>query len=436
MQRVLVLSQNKQCLMPCHPARARALLKHQRARIFRANPFTIILIDRIEGVTQHAELKLDPGSKTTGVAYVVDCQQGRSVFFAAHLSHRGEEIKQSLAQGRAIRRARRARKTRYRQPRFNNRTRTAGWLPPSLISRVNNIAHFVKKVQQLVPIAEIAVETVRFDSHKLTHPEVTGILYQQGTLQGFEVREYLLEKWQRRCAYCDASQTALEVEHIVPRAMGGTNRVSNLTLACHTCNQRKGAQPIADFLKSKPQRLKAILAQTKTPLKDAAAVNATRYRIGEELKKLRLPITFWTGGRTKFNRTQQKYPKDHWIDAACVGEKGQCVFIPSTLRPLIVKACGRGSRQMCRVDRFGFPRTRSKQKKVIFGFKTGDLVKVIVTQGKKAGTYLGRVAVRASGNFNVKTHAGTVQGINYRYCRLVQSSDGYHYLGAGVSSSC
>ncbi len=90
---------------------------------------------------------------------------------------------------------------------------------------------------------------------------------------------------------------------------------------------------------------------------------------------------------------------------------------------------------MCRVDRFGFPRTRSKQKKVVFGFKSGDLVKAIVTQGKKMGAYLGRLAVRASGNFNVKTHTGIVQGINYRYCRLVQSSDGYHYIGGGVSSS-
>ncbi len=327
MQRVLVLSQNKQALMPCHPARARALLKEQRARVFRANPFTIILIDRVEGVTQHAELNVDPGSKTTGIAYVVNCQNGRKVFFAAHLFHRGEEIKQSLAQRRAIRRSRRARKTRYRQDRFNNRTKPRGWLPPSLISRVENVTGFVKKIQRWMPIAEMAVETVRFDTHKLTHPEVTGVLYQQGTLQGFEVREYLLEKWQRRCAYCDASQIPLEIEHIVPRAMGGTNRISNLTLACHRCNQQKGAQAITDFLKLQPQRCQAILAQTQTSLKDAAAVNATRYRIGDELKKRGHPVSFWTGGLTKFNRTQQQYPKDHWIDAACVGEKGQCVFI-------------------------------------------------------------------------------------------------------------
>lgn len=312
MQRVLVLSYNLQPLMPCHPAKARMLLKRKRARVLRANPFTILLIEENQGVTQHAELNLDPGSKTTGIAYVVDCQNGRKVFFAAHLSHRGEDIKQALAQRRAIRRSRRARKTRYRQPRFNNRTRKSGWLP----------------------------------------------------------------------------------------------------------------------------RLQRVLAQTKAPLKDAAAINAIRYRIGDELKKLGKPITFWTGGRTKYNRTLQNYPKTHWIDAACVGEKGEHVIIPSTLHPLLIQACGRGSRQMCRVDRFGFPRTSSKQKKVIFGFKTGDLVNAYVTKGKKMGTYRGRVAVRASGNFNVKTPVGTVQGINHRYCHLVQSADGYHYLRGSASSLC
>jgi len=436
MQRAFVLTQNKRALMPCHPARARRLLEHKRARVFRAHPFTIILIDRAEGETQHAELNIDPGSKTTGMAYVVDCQKGRKVFFAAHLAHRGQEIKDALEKRRAIRRGRRSRKTRYREARFDNRTRASGWLPPSLTSRVDNVVNFTKKMQRWAPIAAIAVETVRFDTHKMSNPEVSGIGYQQGTLQGYEVREYLLEKWKRRCAYCEAQHIPLQVEHIVPRALGGTNRVSNLTLACQPCNQKKGAQPIEAFLKKKAQRLKTILAQTKVSLKDAAAVNAARYRIGDELQKLALPVTFWSGGRTKFNRTQQQYNKDHWIDAACVGEKGERVFILKTIRPLIIKACGRGSRQMCRVDKYGFPRTRSKQKKIVFGFKTGDLVRALVTQGKKIGTYVGRVAVRATGNFNIKTHLSTVQGIHHKYCRLVQSADGYTYFGGGVSPSC
>ena len=89
---------------------------------------------------------------------------------------------------------------------------------------------------------------------------------------------------------------------------------------------------------------------------------------------------------------------------------------------------------MCRVNHFGFPRTRSKEKKVIFGFKTGDCVKAKVTCGKQVGTYYGRVAVRASGNFNIKTDTGTIQDIHHNCCNLVQKADGYHYLGGSASS--
>jgi 5-methylcytosine-specific restriction endonuclease McrA len=80
------------------------------------------------------------------------------------------------------------------------------------------------------------------------NPEISGAEYQQGQLQGYEVREYLLEKWGRKCAYCGAEYTPLQVEHIQPKARGGSNRISNLTLACQPCNQRKGAMPVEQFL--------------------------------------------------------------------------------------------------------------------------------------------------------------------------------------------
>ena len=95
--------------------------------------------------------------------------------------------------------------------------------------------------------------------------------------------------------------------------------------------------------------------------------------------------------------------------------------------PLNIKAMGRGSRQMCRMDKYGFPRTAAKSTMSINGFKTGDLVKAIVTNGKKQGTYTGRVAVRASGSFNITTKKETIQGISYCDCRLLQQKDGYQY---------
>lgn len=94
---------------------------------------------------------------------------------------------------------------------------------------------------------------------------------------------------------------------------------------------------------------------------------------------------------------------------------------------LVIKATGRGSYQRTRLDAFGFPRGYLTREKRINGFQTGDRVKVIVTKGKKIGYYIGRVAVRASGNFNIQTAQGAIQGISHRYCKVIQRADGYGY---------
>lgn len=427
MQRVFVLDKNKSPLMPCHAARARSLLKHGKAKVFRMYPFTIILIEREEGEVQEVELKIDPGSKVTGVTLVADFQHGKQAIWAANLEHKGHKIKEGMDSRKALRRSRRSRKTRYRQSRFENRRRRAGWLPPSLRSRVDNVFNLAQKLKKTSPITAVAIETVRFDTQKMEYPEISGTEYQQGELLGYEVREYLLEKWGRACVYCKKSGIPLEVEHIVPKSKGGSNRVSNLTIACSPCNLKKGNHSLEEFVKNK-SLVEKIRSTVKMPLKDAAAVNTTRYAIGSALKQLDLPTSFWSGGRTKFNRCKQAYPKDHWIDAACVGESGVKVIIPSRLKPLTISACGHGSRQMCRMDRYGFPRTSAKSTKKVMGFETGDIVKANVTKGNKQGYYLGRVAVRSTGNFNIKTALETVQGINYRYCRTVHSADGYSYV--------
>jgi hypothetical protein len=288
---------------------------------------------------------------------------------------------------------------------------------------VDNVFNWSRKLVGLVPVTSIVVETVRFDTHKLLNPEVSGVMYQQGQLQGYEVRQYLLEKWDRRCVYCDAENVPLEVEHIFPKSRGGSDRISNLTLSCHQCNREKSNRDVREFLVDKPDKLRAILAQARQPLRDAAAINSIRYAIGDQLKTLDLPVSFWSGGRTKHNRARQGYEKAHWIDAACVGETGEQVHIPAQLKPLGIKAMGRGSRQMCRMDRYGFPRSRPKSVKRVHGFQTGDMVKAIVPKGKKTGTHIGRLAVKASGSFRV----GQVDGINWKYCHQLQRMDGYGY---------
>jgi 5-methylcytosine-specific restriction endonuclease McrA len=374
---------------------------------------------------QPLRLKLDPGSKVTGIVLVRETDNGVTVLNLFDLIHRGRQISEALTARASMRRARRGRNTRYREPRFLNRRRPEGWLAPSLQHRVDTTTAWVKRICRWAPVTALSSELVRFDTQAMENPEISGVTYQQGTLTGYELREYLLEKWGRKCMYCDKDGVALQVEHIHARASGGTNRPSNLGIACPPCNQKKAAREIKEFLKKDPARLARILAQAKRPLKDAAAVNATRWALFSSLKATGLPVEAASGGRTKFNRIRLNVPKTHALDAVCVG------FVESVnswCRPtLAVKATGRGSYQRTRLDKYGFPRGYLSRQKSSKGFQTGDMVRATVTSGKKVGSYAGRVAVRASGFFNIQMGKEVVQGIGYRYCTMLQRADGYGY---------
>ncbi|MCB9639226.1 MAG: RRXRR domain-containing protein [Myxococcales bacterium] len=426
--RVFILDHNKQPLMPCRPARARQLLKQRKAAVWRRFPFTLTLLQPTTSYKQPLRLKVDPGSRTTGIAIVATYNRGQVCVFAAELQHRGLRVKEALQKRRGVRRSRRSRHTRYRKPRFQNRTRKKGWLAPSLESRVQNVLQWAKRLQRWTPLTDWSVESVRFDTQRLENPEIAGIEYQQGTLFGYEAREYLLEKWGRKCFYCKVEGVPLQVEHITPRSKGGTDRISNLTLACAKCNQKKDNQDVKDFLAEQPEKYKALLAKAKAPLKDVAAVNSTRLALLEKRKDFELPIEVGSGGQTKWNRARQGYAKTHWLDAVCVGKSGEEVWVSPQQEVLEIRAMGRGSRQMCKMDRFGFPRTKPKvRSKQVFGFQTGDMVEAVVTRGKKAGRYVGRVAVRSTGSFNIKTSEDTTQGISHKHCRILQKTDGYAY---------
>ena len=267
-----------------------------------------------------------------------------------------------------------------------------------------------------MPLCRIEIERVRFDTQLLQNPTMVGLDYQQGTLAGREVRTYLLDKWARRCAYCGATDQALEVEPIVPKSRGGSDRISNLCLACHPCNQAKGNQAAAEF--GHP----AVQAQAKQPLADAAAMNAIRSTLLERLRAFGLPVNGWSGGRTRWNRDRFGLPKTHALDALCVGDLAGVQT--GCGRTLLIEAVGRGQYQRTNVDAAGFPRGYRMRHKRVHGFQTGDLVRANVPAPlTAAGSHVGTIAVRASGSFRV----GTVDGIGWRSCRLVQRADGYKY---------
>ena len=426
---VFVLDRRKRPLMPTTQRRARKLLKQGRAVVHRRFPFTIRIKDRTvaESQVEGLVLGIDPGSRHTGLALSrhsesIDTTTGevtqvRTGVWLGELIHRGLAIKKDMVARASLRRGRRSRNLRYRAPRFNNRTRPDGWLPPSLQHRVDTTASWVDRLRRWAPVGGIEFEATRFDTRLMHDPGV--IDYTVSERGSFEVREYLLEKYQRACVYCDATQTVLNIDHVVPRARGGSDRTSNLVTSCIPCNELKSAQSVEEFLDHDPARLDRIKRGLKAPLRDAAATQSVRNATLRRLRASGLPVGESTGGNTKYNRTRLGVPKDHALDALVLGEVTEVAGWPTTTH--VIDCTGRGGYQRTLTDRYGFPRGHKSRRKQHFGFATGDLVRANVPTGKKAGTHTGRVAVRATGSFKV----GTVDGINHKHITLTQRGDGY-----------
>ena len=295
---IYVLNMRGQPLMPTTQRTGKKLLHEGKAHVVQRCPFTIQLNYATGETRQPIKLGVDIGYTKLGFSAKTD----KLEVISGTMNLR-TDVSNKLKERRRYRRTRRGR-LGYRPPRFNNRTRPEGWLTPSIQHRHDSHIRLVEKLGTLLPIPFKRVEVANFDVHKMQHPEITGVAYQQGTLQGYEVKEYLLDKWGRTCAYCGKKDVPLEVEHIVPKSRGGTNRVSNLTLSCRKCNLKKGDKTAEEFGYPHLQQ------QAKKSLKAPTCLNNIRWRI---VAQLAAEHTY--GYVTKYERNKLGLEKSHVNDA-------------------------------------------------------------------------------------------------------------------------
>ena len=290
-------------LMPCSEAKARHLLKQHRARRVRNTPFTIRLKSVVDGHVQPVSLGVDPGYRHIGLSATTDDR----VLFEAVAECR-TDIPKLMEKRRSLRRSRRNRKTRYREPRFYNRVHSKhhGWLAPSVEQHIGYHIHLIDFVCRLLPISNITVEEAKFDMHKIQNPDVEGVGYQHGPQYGFEnVKEYVRCRDGYKCRKC-GSKTHLEVHHIVQRKDGGSNRPDNLVTLCHECH---AALHRGEFTLQKP----------RDGYKASAFMNKMRDKLVERLKaKYGNMIQTTFGYLTRIERTTAGLPKDHNTDARVV----------------------------------------------------------------------------------------------------------------------
>jgi 5-methylcytosine-specific restriction endonuclease McrA len=286
--------------MPTTPQKARKLIKNEKAKVILRIPFVIQLKYATGEIKQDLPLGIDPGYDFVGFSANTEKKE----LISGKLKLR-KDVSKKITQKRQYRRTRRNRLW-YRKPRFNNRisTKKKGWFAPSIRHKLEAIKKLIEKIKQILPITRVIIEVATFDPHKMKKPEVTGVEYQQGELQGYEVREYLLEKWKRKCAYCKKTGLKLEIEHIIPKSRGGSNRVDNLTISCRKCNVKKGNKTAEEFDYPKIGKL------AKQFLKATPFMNVVRTH---SVKDLQCDITY--GYITKHDRIKLGLEKTHFNDA-------------------------------------------------------------------------------------------------------------------------
>lgn len=309
---VYVLSYTRQALMPTeNHAKVRILLNTRKARVIKRCPFTIQLLYKSTTYTQDITLGVDAGSKHIGLSATTD----KKVLFESDVTIRNDIMK-LLSARRELRRSRRNRKTRYREPRFLNRTHSKkqGWLAPSVNQKVDSHLMVVSKVCRMLPITKIVVETASFDIQKIKNSDISGADYQQGEQLGFwNVREYVLFRDNHECQCCHgkSQDQNLNVHHIESRQIGG-DAPNNLITLCETCH--------TGYHKGKIKLPKEIHRGMR--FRDAAFMGIMRWAFYNKLKKLyasqNILILMTYGYVTKNTRIKHDLPKEHFIDARCI----------------------------------------------------------------------------------------------------------------------
>lgn len=397
--RVPVLNMRGEPLMPTTPRKTRVLLKRGKAKVIHKTPFTIQLTYTTGESKQDVTLGIDPGYSNIGYSAITKDKE----LLAGEVTLR-PDIKKLLEKRASYRRTRRCRLW-HREPRFNNRGRDDGWFAPSIQHKFDSHIKLIERLKSILPITRIVVEVASFDSQKMQSPEISGIEYQQGVLQGYEVREYLLEKWRRKCAYCGKTGIPLEIEHIVPKSRGGSNRVSNLAIACHTCNQAKGNQTAGEF--GYPN----IQVKAKKTLKATAFMNIIRKKL---VAILACNTTY--GYITKHDRIKLGIEKSHTNDAfviACGTDQERAVYTH------ISKQVRRQNRSLYKANLLKGGRLKRNTVKEVKGFRRFDKVKY---DNKESFIH----GLRSSGYFDVRSITGEKIGasVNSKKLTIVEHARG------------
>lgn len=366
---VYVINKHGQPVMPCRPRMARVLLQKHKAAVVKQVPFTIRLLYGSSGYKQPVSLGMDAGSRHIGIAVTTE----KKVLYAEELSPRNDVVK-LLSVRRQRRRARRSRKTRYRQARFDNRVRSKhkGWLAPSVEVKIQEHISAVLRIQKMLPVSEIHVETAEFDTQRLKaleegRPVPVGTDYQKGEMYDqYNVRQYVLFRDGYRCQCCGkyGDGVKLHVHHKESRQTGG-NAPNNLITLCEDCHKALHAGTV---------QLPDGRAKRGKSYRDAAFMGIMRKTMVSQLRDIvDIPVTETYGYITKYYRELYHIEKSHINDAIMISRNFKAEPDDTYYAS---KAVRHHNRQLHKNTILkGGVRKRNQTPHVVKGFRLFDLVR-------------------------------------------------------------
>ena len=313
---VYVISIDGKALMPTSNAKARILLKQNKAIVKELNPFTIQLTYKTQTeYTQEITLGVDSGYNNVGFSAITNNKE--LIVGELKLLQGMKERLLEKARYRKIRRSR----LRYRKPRWNNRTKSKpkGWLAPSLQHKLDSHIKFIDSLYKILPITKCTIEVANFDIQKMNNENISGVGYQQGDMLGFwNLREYILHRDGHKCQNPNCKnkdkEQILEVHHIKYKSLGGVDNKNNLITLCNKChvpaNHKKGKFLYDWCMEGKKVR----------GFKDATFMSMIRWYLINQLKENHSNIYSTYGYITKNHRIENKIDKTHYNDAFCIAK--------------------------------------------------------------------------------------------------------------------
>jgi hypothetical protein len=372
--------------MPCSPRKTRILLKEGRAKAIKNHPLVIQLTQATGEQIQKCSLGIDSGAKNVGFSVITDKKEivtGELIL--------DQKTSERLTEKRMYRRNRRN-KLWYRKPRFNNRKKSDGWLPPSIQRKFNTHISLINKLKKLLPIKMVTVEVGNFDIQKINNPEIEGSGYQQGDMFGYQnMRSFIMARESSKCQLCGKKSSKnnwFHIHHIVSRSNGGTNSQKNLALLHKKCHDKLHNKGLYNLLK-----------KNKT-YKEATFMNIIKSKFQE------FGFNLMYGYKTYIKRSILKLEKTHYNDAFIIAGGNK----QGKVTPITLKQKHKNNRSL-QLNRKGFkPSIRSRR----YPIQPYDLITVEGNKYVVKGSFnLGTWVSCINKNFNIKKlsqvfHTGSI----------------------------